>query len=131
MPCRVQGGLSRHPTFKDALFSSSASGSCPHERCVDEQAGLLGYDVAGFSRLLKIALPGRIRCQRRSPALAILGILVFPDVDVGIDVSGFGHEKRQWISEVPSLRLPAELLIERELPAEGSRSNAIVAVVVQ
>src|SRR3954447_26202314 len=103
----------------------------PEERCVDEQAGLLGYDVAGLGRFLEIALPGRIGCQCRAPALAILGVLIFPDVDLGIDVSRFGHEKRQGIAEVLSLRLPAELLIERELLAEGSRSNTIVTVIVQ
>ena len=38
-----------------------------------------------------------------------------PNADIGIDASRLGHEKRQRISEVLSLRLPATLLIEREL----------------
>src|SRR4051794_4250285 len=101
------------------------------ERRRRHQLGFLLEQIAGFRILFEIRLPFRIGHHRRAPAAAIGCILVDPDMDIAVDVSGLGDQPRQRLAEMPLLGGKTMLFIERYLLAQATCANGVGSVIEQ
>src|SRR3954452_8236486 len=113
------------------LARSNCSAPQPRERRRRHQLGFLLEQIPGFGILFEIRLPFRIGHHRRAPAAAIGRILVDPDMDVAVDVSGLGDQPRQRLAEMPLLGGKTMLFIERYLLAQATCANGVSAVIEQ
>ena len=63
--------------------------------------------------------------------LGVGHVVVEPDVNVGVDVAGLGHQVSKRLAEMAFLGGKAMLLIECELFAERARAHGVGAMVQQ
>src|SRR5262245_4217845 len=89
----------------------------------------LTQQIAGFRAHLEKRLPLGVGLHGRAALLAVRGVLVRPDVHIGVELAGLGHAVKHRLAEMALLGRPAVPVVQLELPAYGAGFHGVGAMV--